>query len=101
MLELDDGEVLPQRDFVHYDREADEMDAHGVRPCMPPSCAAALCSSWQNMLLVKALMTALHCWNGSEKLHAMRPCEWHARGCASRMQRSARANVGHCGTSDA
>ena len=42
VLELDDGEVLPQRDFVHYDREADEMDAHGVKPaCLSPMLSQA------------------------------------------------------------
>ena len=31
VLEVEDGEVLPQREFVQYDREAEELDAHGVR----------------------------------------------------------------------
>lgn len=52
VLEVEDGEVLPQREFVQYDREAEELDAHGVRtslqwqgPCaglLMPACPAPL-----------------------------------------------------------
>lgn len=30
LLEVVEGEVLPQRDFLHHDRHAEELEASGV-----------------------------------------------------------------------
>ncbi len=33
LLEVVEGDLLPQRDFLHHDREAEELAAEGVRGC--------------------------------------------------------------------